>query len=164
MPLWAFVYCSVPAFAYFCIAFSVDQPCSACMSAFSFVSIFVCRCLFQIRSRPSHNNFGGLAGQCWWVFDLFLVQLWCRENLGSLYFVSCSPPHRPFLLPLLCSDMSTSDALQLARRVDPRGVRTIGVITKVDLMDSGTDACKMLLGEEIPLRLGYTGTPVPFSI
>ncbi|CDJ58415.1 dynamin-like protein, putative [Eimeria maxima] len=55
------------------------------------------------------------------------------------------------------ADMSTSDALQLARRVDPRGVRTIGVITKVDLMDNGTDACKMLLGEEIPLRLGYTG-------
>lgn len=29
------------------------------------------------------------------------------------------------------ADMSTSDALQLARRVDPKGVRTIGVITKV---------------------------------
>lgn len=55
------------------------------------------------------------------------------------------------------SDMSTSDALQLARRVDPRGVRTIGVITKIDLMDRGTDAAKMLTGEEIPLRLGYTG-------
>ncbi|PFH31932.1 dynamin-related protein DRPB [Besnoitia besnoiti] len=54
-------------------------------------------------------------------------------------------------------DMSTSDALQMARRVDPRGVRTIGVITKIDLMDRGTDAAKMLTGEEIPLRLGYTG-------
>lgn len=28
-------------------------------------------------------------------------------------------------------DMSTSDALQLARKVDPKGVRTIGVVTKV---------------------------------
>ncbi|KEP60916.1 UNVERIFIED_CONTAM: dynamin-related protein DRPB [Hammondia hammondi] len=54
-------------------------------------------------------------------------------------------------------DMSTSDALQMSRRVDPRGVRTIGVITKIDLMDRGTDAAKMLMGEEIPLRLGYTG-------
>ncbi|KFG34414.1 dynamin gtpase, partial [Toxoplasma gondii FOU] len=53
--------------------------------------------------------------------------------------------------------MSTSDALQMSRRVDPRGVRTIGVITKIDLMDRGTDAAKMLMGEEIPLRLGYTG-------
>lgn len=55
------------------------------------------------------------------------------------------------------ADMSTSDALQLARRVDPKGLRTIGVITKIDLMDRGTDAAKMLLGDEVPLRLGYTG-------
>ncbi|KAF8819331.1 dynamin-related protein DRPB [Cardiosporidium cionae] len=55
------------------------------------------------------------------------------------------------------ADMSTSDALQLARIVDPKGLRTIGVITKIDLMDRGTDAVKMLLGEDIPLRLGYTG-------
>eukprot|EP00922_Rhytidocystis_sp_ex-Travisia-forbesii_P068479 GHVS01101997.1.p1 GENE.GHVS01101997.1~~GHVS01101997.1.p1 ORF type:complete len:774 (-),score=103.87 GHVS01101997.1:165-2486(-) len=55
------------------------------------------------------------------------------------------------------ADMSTSDALQIARRVDPNGLRTIGVITKLDIMDRGMDAAKMLLGEEVPLRLGYTG-------
>ena len=54
-------------------------------------------------------------------------------------------------------DMSTSDALQMARFADPQGLRTIGVITKIDIMDPGTDACKMLLGEEIALRLGYVG-------
>eukprot|EP01055_Gregarina_sp_Pseudo9_P001316 Gregarina_sp_Pseudo_9__1315@NODE_187_length_3734_cov_41_904736_g172_i0_p1_GENE_NODE_187_length_3734_cov_41_904736_g172_i0NODE_187_length_3734_cov_41_904736_g172_i0_p1_ORF_typecomplete_len821_score133_91Dynamin_M/PF01031_20/2e62Dynamin_M/PF01031_20/2_9e03Dynamin_N/PF00350_23/1_5e46GED/PF02212_18/7_4e21FeoB_N/PF02421_18/38FeoB_N/PF02421_18/0_0026MMR_HSR1/PF01926_23/0_00092PduVEutP/PF10662_9/99PduVEutP/PF10662_9/4_9Methyltrans_SAM/PF10672_9/0_17Nucleoporin_FG/PF13634_6/0_3Nucleoporin_FG/PF13634_6/1 len=54
-------------------------------------------------------------------------------------------------------DISTSDALQLARRVDPRGLRTIGVITKIDLMDRGTNAVKMIRGEDIPLRLGYVG-------
>ena len=54
-------------------------------------------------------------------------------------------------------DMSTSDALQLARFADPQGVRTIGVITKIDIMDPGTDASRMLLGEEIALRLGYVG-------
>eukprot|EP00916_Digyalum_oweni_P012592 GHVL01020798.1.p1 GENE.GHVL01020798.1~~GHVL01020798.1.p1 ORF type:complete len:796 (-),score=145.90 GHVL01020798.1:39-2390(-) len=54
-------------------------------------------------------------------------------------------------------DLSTSDALQLARKVDPKGLRTVGVITKIDLMDSGTDASKMLIGEDIPLRLGYIG-------
>ncbi|EZG78969.1 putative dynamin-like protein [Gregarina niphandrodes] len=52
-------------------------------------------------------------------------------------------------------DISTSDALQLARRVDPRGVRTIGVITKLDLMDQGTNGARMIMGEEVPLRLGY---------
>lgn len=55
------------------------------------------------------------------------------------------------------ADMSTSDALQIARKVDPKGLRTIGVITKIDLMDRGVDASKMLLNDEINLRLGYTG-------
>mmetsp|Transcript_42765 Transcript_42765/g.118084 ORF Transcript_42765/g.118084 Transcript_42765/m.118084 type:complete len:811 (+) Transcript_42765:75-2507(+) len=54
-------------------------------------------------------------------------------------------------------DMSVSDALQLARQVDPQGLRSIGVVTKIDIMDQGTDACKMLRGEEVPLRLGYVG-------
>ena len=33
----------------------------------------------------------------------------------------------------------------MARKVDPEGKRTIGVITKIDIMDKGTDARKMLL-------------------
>lgn len=36
--------------------------------------------------------------------------------------------------------MSTSDGLQIARKLDPEGKRTIGVITKIDIMDKGTDA------------------------
>lgn len=41
--------------------------------------------------------------------------------------------------------------------LDPEGKRTLGVITKIDIMDKGTDASAMLLNEEIPLRLGYVG-------
>ena len=37
-------------------------------------------------------------------------------------------------------DLANSDALKLARQVDKEGDRTIGVITKLDLMDQGTDA------------------------
>lgn len=55
------------------------------------------------------------------------------------------------------ADMTTSDALQMARDLDPKGVRTIGVITKIDIMDRGTNAKRMLLGQEVPLRLGYVG-------
>eukprot|EP00252_Welwitschia_mirabilis_P025369 TRINITY_DN7890_c0_g1_i2.p1 TRINITY_DN7890_c0_g1~~TRINITY_DN7890_c0_g1_i2.p1 ORF type:complete len:829 (+),score=169.72 TRINITY_DN7890_c0_g1_i2:397-2883(+) len=55
------------------------------------------------------------------------------------------------------SDLSNSDALQIARLADPDGHRTIGVITKLDIMDRGTDARNFLLGKEIPLRLGYVG-------
>lgn len=37
------------------------------------------------------------------------------------------------------ADLATSDALRIAREVDPPGDRTIGVLTKVDIMDKGTD-------------------------
>ena len=52
-------------------------------------------------------------------------------------------------------DLATSDALQMARKIDPNGERTLGVLTKIDLMDRGTDALKILTNEEIPLRYGY---------
>lgn len=55
------------------------------------------------------------------------------------------------------ADISTSDGLQMARELDPKGLRTIGVITKIDIMDKGTNAKRMLLGQDIPLRLGYVG-------
>ena len=54
-------------------------------------------------------------------------------------------------------DMTTSDGLQMARDLDPKGVRTIGVITKIDIMDKGTNAKRMIMGQEVPLRLGYVG-------
>ncbi|KAF9338385.1 vacuolar protein sorting-associated protein 1 [Podila minutissima] len=52
-------------------------------------------------------------------------------------------------------DLANSDGLRLARDVDPEGARTIGVLTKIDLMDSGTDVVDILAGRVIPLRLGY---------
>uniref|UniRef100_A0A7N1A1U2 Dynamin-type G domain-containing protein n=1 Tax=Kalanchoe fedtschenkoi TaxID=63787 RepID=A0A7N1A1U2_KALFE len=55
------------------------------------------------------------------------------------------------------SDLVNSDALQIAGNADPDGKRTIGVITKLDIMDRGTDARNLLLGKVIPLRLGYIG-------
>jgi dynamin 1-like protein len=55
------------------------------------------------------------------------------------------------------TDLATSDALQMARSVDPHGARTLGVVTKLDLMDSGTNGLDMLNGRVIPLRRGYVG-------
>ena len=37
------------------------------------------------------------------------------------------------------------------------GARTIGVITKLDLMDQGTDARDILENKLLPLRRGYIG-------
>lgn len=54
-------------------------------------------------------------------------------------------------------DLATSDALKLAREVDPSGLRTIGVLTKIDLMDQGTDARDILENRVFPLRRGYVG-------
>ena len=45
----------------------------------------------------------------------------------------------------------------MTREVDPDGDRTIGVITKIDLMDAGTDAIELLQGSIYPLKLGYYG-------
>ncbi|XP_073798092.1 dynamin-2 isoform X21 [Danio rerio] len=54
-------------------------------------------------------------------------------------------------------DLANSDALKVAKEVDPQGLRTIGVITKLDLMDEGTDARDILENKLLPLRRGYIG-------
>lgn len=54
-------------------------------------------------------------------------------------------------------DIVNSEALKLARQVDPMGRRTIGVLTKVDLMDHGTNALDILTGRVYPLKLGFIG-------
>ncbi|XP_014637682.1 PREDICTED: dynamin-1 isoform X8 [Ceratotherium simum simum] len=55
------------------------------------------------------------------------------------------------------SDLANSDALKIAKEVDSQGQRTIGVITKLDLMDEGTDARDVLENKLLPLRRGYIG-------
>jgi len=44
------------------------------------------------------------------------------------------------------TDISTSEGLLMAKKVDKAGIRTIGVITKIDIMDRGTDARRVLMG------------------
>lgn len=54
-------------------------------------------------------------------------------------------------------DLANSDSLKLARAIDPQGRRTIGVLTKLDLMDQGTHALDILTGRVYPLKLGFIG-------
>jgi dynamin 1-like protein len=54
-------------------------------------------------------------------------------------------------------DLANSDSLKLARSVDPQGRRTIGILTKLDLMDAGTHAFDILTGRVYPLKLGFIG-------
>ncbi|XP_044741371.1 dynamin-1-like protein [Chrysoperla carnea] len=55
------------------------------------------------------------------------------------------------------TDMATSESLKLSRDVDPDGRRTLAVVTKLDLMDAGTDAIDILCGRVIPVKLGIIG-------
>jgi len=52
------------------------------------------------------------------------------------------------------NDFVNSESLKLARKYDPDGDRTLAVVTKLDLMDKGTDATRILKGEVIPVKLG----------
>ncbi|KAM7534931.1 hypothetical protein Aperf_G00000097615 [Anoplocephala perfoliata] len=55
------------------------------------------------------------------------------------------------------ADMATSESLKLAKEVDPDGRRTLCVLTKLDLMDHGTDAHDLLMNRVIPVKLGIIG-------
>uniref|UniRef100_A0A3B4AHF4 Interferon-induced GTP-binding protein Mx n=1 Tax=Periophthalmus magnuspinnatus TaxID=409849 RepID=A0A3B4AHF4_9GOBI len=74
-----------------------------------------------------------------------IMQYICKENCLIL---AVTPAN---------TDLANSDALKLAKDVDPQGQRTIGVITKLDLMDKGTDAREILENRLLPLRRGYVG-------
>lgn len=54
-------------------------------------------------------------------------------------------------------DIVNSESLKLARQVDPTGKRTVGILTKLDLMDQGTNALDILKGNVYPLKLGFIG-------
>lgn len=55
------------------------------------------------------------------------------------------------------TDMATSESLKIAKEVDIDGRRTLAVLTKLDLMDAGTDAIEILCGRVIPVKLGIIG-------
>jgi replication fork clamp-binding protein CrfC len=47
------------------------------------------------------------------------------------------------------ADVANSEAIKLAQQVDPDGIRTLGVITKVDIMDAGTCVTAHYTGGEL---------------
>ncbi|XP_050063687.1 dynamin-1-like protein [Aphis gossypii] len=57
------------------------------------------------------------------------------------------------------TDPTTSESLKIARKMDPNGIRTIAVVTKLDLIDKGTiqDTTELLCGHKIPVKLGIIG-------
>lgn len=65
----------------------------------------------------------------------------------------------PNIILAVCAadvDLANSPALRASRKVDPLGMRTIGVITKMDLVQPEIGAA-ILANERYPLALGYVG-------
>lgn len=79
-----------------------------------------------------------------------------EEQIRSIVLEYITPSKAIILaVSAATADIANSEALKIAKEVDPRGLRTIGVLTKLDLMDAGTDALDTLYGREVDLKLGF---------
>ena len=87
---------------------------------------------------------------------------YCPKNSEMIpHYIARRYTEDPYTI-ILCviaanSDIYTSDGLRVAKEIDTTGSRTIGVLTKLDIMDAGTDARRELLNQGVPLKLGYVG-------
>ncbi|NXG80846.1 MX protein, partial [Baryphthengus martii] len=68
----------------------------------------------------------------------------CKETL-NLVVVPCNV------------DIATTEALKMAQEVDPSGERTLGILTKPDLVDRGTEETiiNIIRNQIVPLKKGY---------
>ena len=54
-------------------------------------------------------------------------------------------------------DIANSDSLKIAREVDPYFTRTLGVISKLDLVENPEDIIEIINNKTYPLKYGYIG-------
>ncbi|KAK3213624.1 hypothetical protein GRF29_28g470727 [Pseudopithomyces chartarum] len=79
-----------------------------------------------------------------------------KEKIAELCEKYIKPPNVILAISAADVDLANSTALRASRKVDPRGERTIGVITKMDLVDAERGA-SLLSDRKYALRLGYVG-------
>ncbi|KUJ10017.1 uncharacterized protein LY89DRAFT_787688 [Mollisia scopiformis] len=79
-----------------------------------------------------------------------------KQKISDLCDKYIQPPNVILAISAADVDLANSTALRASRRVDPRGERTIGVVTKMDLVDA-TRGASILNDRKYPLRLGYVG-------
>ncbi|KAJ3519385.1 hypothetical protein NM208_g14146 [Fusarium decemcellulare] len=79
-----------------------------------------------------------------------------KQKITELCDKYIQPPNVILAISAADVDLANSTALRASRRVDPRGERTIGVVTKMDLVDPVRGAA-ILNDQQYPLRLGYVG-------
>lgn len=76
------------------------------------------------------------------------IQLLCQKYIQA--------PNIILAISAADVDLANSESLRASRIVDPLGLRTVGVITKMDLID-GEKGQQLLNNNEFPLKLGYIG-------
>ncbi|KAI9896231.1 hypothetical protein N3K66_008403 [Trichothecium roseum] len=79
-----------------------------------------------------------------------------KQKIAELCDKYIQPPNIILAISAADVDLANSAALRASRRVDPRGERTIGVVTKMDLVEPGRGSA-ILNDRQYPLRLGYVG-------
>ncbi|KAF2851386.1 mitochondrial dynamin GTPase-like protein [Plenodomus tracheiphilus IPT5] len=79
-----------------------------------------------------------------------------KERIAELCEKYIRAPNVILAISAADVDLANSTALRASRRMDPRGERTIGVITKMDLVDAERGA-SLLSDKKYALRLGYVG-------
>ncbi|KAI5781430.1 P-loop containing nucleoside triphosphate hydrolase protein [Geopyxis carbonaria] len=79
-----------------------------------------------------------------------------KSKIAELCEKYIKPPNVILAISAADVDLANSTALRASRRVDPRGERTIGVVTKMDLVDPARGQA-VLKDKNYPLRLGYVG-------
>jgi len=79
-----------------------------------------------------------------------------KEKIAELCEKYIKAPNVILAISAADVDLANSTALRASRKVDPRGERTIGVITKMDLVDPERGA-SLLNDRKYALRLGYVG-------
>ncbi|KAK0552539.1 mitochondrial dynamin GTPase Msp1 [Tilletia horrida] len=79
-----------------------------------------------------------------------------RDKIEKLCEKYIQPPNVILAVCAADVDLANSPALRASRKVDQLGLRTIGVITKMDLVDPEMGA-NILSNNRYPLALGYVG-------
>ena len=79
-----------------------------------------------------------------------------KDEIANLCEKYIKPPNIILAVCAADVDLANSPALRASRRVDPLGMRTIGVVTKMDLVDP-KHGVEILTNKRYPLALGYVG-------
>ena len=83
-----------------------------------------------------------------------------QQGIESLCAKYVKAPNIILAISAADVDLANSDALRVAKSVDPTGSRTLGILTKLDKIEPQS-AANLLANKQYPLKLGYIGVICP---